>query len=603
MQDRAVDPLLGRTIAGKFTIESLLGSGGMGAVYKARQIALDKVVAIKVLLDEKAQAGSFAVRFRREAKAASRLNHPNSIQIIDFGEEPDGLLYIAMEYLDGLDLHHIIEQSWPLSDERVIDILSQTLAALSVAHEMKVVHRDLKPENIMIMTRIDDEGRVHDVVKVCDFGIAKLTESIPPPAPTPSGAATPAPRALTTKGIVVGTPEYMAPEQCRGETPDARTDLYAVGAILYQLLAGRIPFQADNPIDLVLMHVASEPVPPTRVNPNASPRLEAVCLKALQKKRQDRYASAREMRADLRGSNASGHSGQHRATTPMSAEAKVTISGAATLPALQVVSGLGDTVAAQQAAAPPQRGAMRVWATLAVVVIGVGATALAMRGDDRPHVEAPASVSASAQVAVREPDPTTTVPIETTTAPVVPPSATPKSTSDRHALAPSAFGFAVVPSASTTAVAPPPSTTAATIEPPPAPSPVAIASARAPDPSATAATQPPFDPSTGRVVWSVSGAGGGATTTNVSRAIGRAAGAWTGCYQAGLRSRGARIEGTATLRLTCDEEGRVVGATMSGLDMPDVIACIKRSAIGTTVPNVDTGAAWATIALTFQVPR
>lgn len=200
MRRSDADTLIGRVIANKFAIESLLGQGAMGAVYRARQIALEKMVAIKVLHGEHADDATFAARFHREAKAASRLNHPNSIQIIDFGEEPDGLLYIAMEYLDGIDLHRTIERDWPLPDERIIDILSQVLAALSVAHEMRVVHRDLKPENIMITTNVDDEGRPHDLVKVCDFGIAKLTESIPPPPPpSPGGVVSPAARALTTR--------------------------------------------------------------------------------------------------------------------------------------------------------------------------------------------------------------------------------------------------------------------------------------------------------------------------------------------------------------------------------------------------------------------
>src|SRR5215472_17555767 len=149
------DTLVGRTIAGKFVIEAHIGSGAMGAVYRARQIALEKTVAIKVLHGEHAGETQFAARFHREAKAASRLDHPNSMRVIDFGQEPDGLLYIAMEFLDGRDLFHVIREDWPLPKARVADILSQALAAIAVAHDMGIVHRDLKPENIMILRGTD----------------------------------------------------------------------------------------------------------------------------------------------------------------------------------------------------------------------------------------------------------------------------------------------------------------------------------------------------------------------------------------------------------------------------------------------------------------
>jgi len=192
--------LLGRTIAGKFLVESYLGGGAMGAVYKARQIALDKDVAIKVLHGEHAGDAMFAARFQREAKAASKLDHPNSMRVLDFGQEPDGLLYIAMELLPGRDLFHVILEDWPISAERAADIMTQALAALAVAHDMGIVHRDLKPENIMLMTGTDDEGRPHDVVKVCDFGIAKFTDA-------PEARSTGGGQKLTTQGIVVGTPE------------------------------------------------------------------------------------------------------------------------------------------------------------------------------------------------------------------------------------------------------------------------------------------------------------------------------------------------------------------------------------------------------------
>jgi len=237
-----VDPLVGRTIGGKFVIERLLGAGAMGAVYRAHQTALERAVAIKVMHGELAADPTYAARFHREAKAVSRLDHPNLIRVLDYGQEADGLLYIAMEFLDGRDLFSVIEEEWPLTHERIVDILSQALSALAEAHDAGVLHRDLKPENIMLLRRKAEDGTPTDIVKVCDFGIAKIVEEAEarPASPRPGG------RKLTAAGLVVGTPGYMAPEQARSEPCDARSDLYSVGVILYQLLTRRLPFEGNT---------------------------------------------------------------------------------------------------------------------------------------------------------------------------------------------------------------------------------------------------------------------------------------------------------------------------------------------------------------------
>lgn len=293
---REPDDLLGRTIADKFRIDAIVGQGAMGTVYRATQLSLKKQVAIKVMRSDKGDKSDFASRFKREAKAASRLDHPNSLRVIDFGED-DGILYIAMEYLEGRDLFSVLRDDHPLGKDRIVSVLMQTLAALAVAHEMGVIHRDLKPENIMLIPSKDDEGGAFELVKVCDFGIAKLVDVEEPHA---SGGEATRTGALTVHGTLVGTPEYMSPEQARGEEADARSDIYSVGVLLYQLLTGRLPFHSANKIRIVIKHIEEEPIAPAEIDSLVDLGLEAICLKAMSKLPADRFQSAREMRSALR---------------------------------------------------------------------------------------------------------------------------------------------------------------------------------------------------------------------------------------------------------------------------------------------------------------
>jgi hypothetical protein len=208
-------------------------------------------------------------RFQREARAASRLNHPNSINILDFGVAEDGELFIAMEYVDGHDLHHLLSNEWPLSEPRIIRIVSQVLSALADAHSAGVIHRDLKPENVMVEPR---RGGESDVVKVLDFGIAKIMDT---------AEAGPA---LTRAGFVCGTPEYMSPEQAKGAPLDPRSDLYSVGVLLFQLVTRRLPFDADTAVGFATKHLTEPPPPPSRIRPGGcSPEMEHLILRALSK--------------------------------------------------------------------------------------------------------------------------------------------------------------------------------------------------------------------------------------------------------------------------------------------------------------------------------
>jgi len=278
------DPLIGRLLAQKFRIERLLGAGAMGRVYLAEQTNLGKQVALKVLHNAMAGDAALAKRFYREAKSASMLSHPNILQIIDFGDDA-GLLFIAMELLSGRDLYRAIKQDFPFPLDRVGHIGGQILGALDEAHAKGVVHRDLKPENVMLL---DVRGE-SDFVKVCDFGIAKV-------ASERDGEGS----AITMAGMVCGTPEYMSPEQARGDALDGRSDLYAMAVILYQMVTGDVPFRAESALGVITKHLTEEPTPPSKRRTTGVPEaLEAVILRGLKKNKEERFASASDMRAAL----------------------------------------------------------------------------------------------------------------------------------------------------------------------------------------------------------------------------------------------------------------------------------------------------------------
>ena len=244
--------LLGQTLSDRYRIDAVLGTGGMGAVYQAEHLLMHKRVAIKVLHPEMTRMPEVVARFEREAMAAAHIEHPNVAAATDFGKLADGSFFLVLEFVEGKSLRDEIEKG-PLSPERAVHITRQVLMALTRAHGLGIVHRDLKPENVMLVERDGDP----DFVKVLDFGIAKVNVG-------DLGKSTSGPKkstaALTQAGLVYGTPEYMAPEQALAQDIDHRADLYALGVMLFEMLTGRRPFEADNPVQILGM-VVSMPVP------------------------------------------------------------------------------------------------------------------------------------------------------------------------------------------------------------------------------------------------------------------------------------------------------------------------------------------------------
>lgn len=276
------DPLIGRTLEGKYRIDAVLGEGGMGTVYRATRLLIGDTVALKILHSDTMRDPSAIERFRREAQAAARLKHPNVVAIHDFGVGADDTVYLVMEFADGEDLRALIDRFGRLSPAVASELMDQLCSALDEAHQRNIVHRDLKPENILIRS---SPGGYR--IKILDFGIAKLRD-----LSTTSGG-------LTQAGTVVGTPFYMSPEQCRGREVDPRSDIYALGVILYEMLTGSVPFEAKHSAEVVAQHVSELPTPPTMRNPAIPPAVEAVVLRALQKRPEARQQSAGEFAKEL----------------------------------------------------------------------------------------------------------------------------------------------------------------------------------------------------------------------------------------------------------------------------------------------------------------
>ncbi|HEX3716198.1 MAG TPA: Stk1 family PASTA domain-containing Ser/Thr kinase [Trebonia sp.] len=269
-------PLLGD----RYELDGVVGRGGMAEVYRARDLRLDRVVAIKTLRADLARDQTFQARFRREAQSAASLNNPSIVAVYDTGEDltsGSSIPFIVMEFVDGRTVRDLLIEGHRLLPERTLEIVSGVLRALEYSHQAGIVHRDIKPGNVMV-TRNGD-------IKVMDFGIARAMSD---------DQAT-----MTQTAQVIGTAQYLSPEQARGERVDARSDLYSTGCLMYELLTGRPPFTGDSPVAIAYQHVRENPVPPSRIDPSLPPWADSIVLKAMAKSPNDRYQSAAEMQADI----------------------------------------------------------------------------------------------------------------------------------------------------------------------------------------------------------------------------------------------------------------------------------------------------------------
>jgi beta-lactam-binding protein with PASTA domain/tRNA A-37 threonylcarbamoyl transferase component Bud32 len=269
-----------RLLGGRYELDGVVGRGGMAEVYRARDIRLDRIVAVKTLREDLARDATFQARFRREAQSAASLNHPSIVAVYDTGEDESGptpVPYIVMEYVDGRTLRELLRDDRRLLPERALEITDGVLRALDYSHRNGIVHRDIKPGNVMLTRSAE--------VKVMDFGIAR--------------AVSDAQATMTQTAQVIGTAQYLSPEQARGERVDARSDLYSTGCLLYELLTGRPPFTGDSPVAIAYQHVRENPVPPSQLDPEIPSWADSIVLKAMAKDPAERYQSAAEMRTDI----------------------------------------------------------------------------------------------------------------------------------------------------------------------------------------------------------------------------------------------------------------------------------------------------------------
>jgi serine/threonine-protein kinase len=368
------DTLINMLFDGRYRIVRKLGSGGMADVYLAEDEELGRRIAIKILNDRHANDDSFVERFRREAKNAAGLSHPNIVAIYDRGEA-EGTYYIAMEYLDGRSLKELVVARGPLPIPDAIDATRQVLAALRFAHRKGVVHRDIKPHNVMA----DADGRL----KVTDFGIARAGVS-----------------QMTEAGSIIGTAQYLSPEQARGTAVDQRSDLYSVGVVLYEMLTGRTPFTGETPVEIAMKHLSDPPRPPSLERPDISPDLDMVVLRALAKSADDRYQTAEEMDAELdRVSQGLG------VTAATADAATMVLSGADAAPTSIIPPRRPPSATRpgyQYAEPPPRRRPFWPWLLALLLVVLAGVAGWYAYGQIQDSLSGSATASVPYVVAQRE---------------------------------------------------------------------------------------------------------------------------------------------------------------------------------------------------------
>lgn len=371
LEEMDIKGLVGKELDGKYSVEGLLGVGGMGAVFKARHSFIGNEVAIKVIHPEMAMDKSVTERFLREARAAATIDHVNAIRVSDFGKIGD-MLYLVMEFIQGESMKEYLERKKRLDLNETVHIMNQVAAALDVAHSFQIVHRDLKPDNIMFKTGLRGER----VVKVVDFGIAKL-----------KSASDNAKEALTSVGTIIGTAKYMSPEQCQAAPIDHRSDIYSLGVMVYEALTGQCPYGEANGMQVIVKHIIEPPPSPRSLNPDIPEPVEKVILKALSKQPGTRYSSAGEFTTDLttasggfcdltKGTQTTLLSNQQASSAPVAQQAgNQTIASPIQAPSAQAQAGNQTIVSPIQSPIPAQQGGQTIIGSISSLpqsVVGVG---------------------------------------------------------------------------------------------------------------------------------------------------------------------------------------------------------------------------------------
>ncbi|HEX3596106.1 MAG TPA: serine/threonine-protein kinase, partial [Polyangiaceae bacterium] len=407
--------LVGQVVGGRYHVKRILGEGGMGIVYEAEQqmgTAIRKV-ALKTLHAHLSHDPSVSARFHREVGTIAQLEHPNTIKVYDFGATADGTLYIAMEFVAGKSLSQLIEESKTLAPERILRIVKQIAGSLEEAHQQGVIHRDLKPDNVVLTQRAGEK----DVVKLLDFGIAARTES----------ADAAREQKLTQQGMVLGTPPYMSPEQFTGKALDARSDIYSLGVMTYEMATGRLPFSAETPWQWATEHMMSQPTPFEAIPDSGQipPSMRTAIMRALSKNKEDRQSSVTQFYEELAGGAPAGVApNAHSGTAAMAAPPIFDSPGPLKTAAMPSPIASGPSTAQASAAAIPiperRSGSGNKGLVIGLASVGgvllIGMAVVGVRSMKQSEPDGPPPAQAAPPVATVAPTPQDTAPSQTATA-------------------------------------------------------------------------------------------------------------------------------------------------------------------------------------------